>query len=202
MQGGGTLSLRQDGPRLHLDAVRPEDGRGLYKVWLTGQGGERVLLGTMAPEGGRLRLSRTLSVSRLQQQGCWPVEGAEAALAFPFAATQRWYCEHNPQSLIQDPLLREQMKGAMLCRKKGDGFCLAAPFSPDRPVALTALFCLAQVESLEGRPHFIWNFDAKGSPKLPYKMEGKGKDECMGIAPNKGGMFYAEPNQQGVDRPV
>ena len=62
MVGGGTLLLRQEGPRVRLEAERPSDGRGLYKVWLHGDRGGKLLLGTLVPEGDRLRLSRTLSV--------------------------------------------------------------------------------------------------------------------------------------------
>ena len=32
MRGGGTLTMYQDGPRVHMEAERPSDGRGLYKV--------------------------------------------------------------------------------------------------------------------------------------------------------------------------
>lgn len=52
MSGGGTLSVREDGLRVYLEARREPDGLGLYKVWLTGQGGGRFLLGTLAPGGG------------------------------------------------------------------------------------------------------------------------------------------------------
>ena len=38
MSGGGTLSVREDGLRVYLEARREPDGLGLYKVWLTGQG--------------------------------------------------------------------------------------------------------------------------------------------------------------------
>ena len=34
LEGGGTLSLREDGPRVHTEARRQNDGQGLYKVWL------------------------------------------------------------------------------------------------------------------------------------------------------------------------
>ena len=61
MSGGGTLSVREDGLRVYLEARREPDGLGLYKVWLTGQGGGRFLLGTLAPEGEGLRLRRNLS---------------------------------------------------------------------------------------------------------------------------------------------
>ena len=64
-----------------------------------------------------------------------------------------------------DPLLRGQIKGPMLCRKGRDGFRLAAPFRTDSPLPLEALFCLARVEQLEGRPHLVWTFDREGRPR-------------------------------------
>ncbi len=69
MEGGGTLSLEEEGLRVHLRAVCPDDGGGLYKVWVRGRGGS-LLLGTLTPENGRLALSRTLSRSTLGQAGC------------------------------------------------------------------------------------------------------------------------------------
>ena len=171
MRGGGTLTLRRDGPRVRLEAERPPDGRGLYKVWLHGDQGGKLLLGTLAPEGDALRLSRTMSVGTLERAGCWPHFWAEAPLAFSFAqqSTGRWYCEQHPERLPSDPVLREQMRGAMLCRRGGEGFSLAAPFRTDRPVPLPGLLCLARLERWEGRPHLVWDFDLEGRPKIPHK---------------------------------
>ena len=89
MRGGGTLTLRLDGTRVQLDAVRPRDDRGLYKVWLLGQRGGRMLLGTMAPEGNVLRLRRTISQGELERAGCWPAAGAEASGVCARAAPSR-----------------------------------------------------------------------------------------------------------------
>lgn len=180
MRGGGTLALRQEGPRVYLDARRPSDGRGLYKVWLLGQRGGRLLLGTLTPEGRELRLKRTISVSELERAGCWPVAGAEAPLAFAFSngstGGERWYCEQSPQRLTADPILRRQLKNPMLCRKERDGFLLAAPFRTDGPVALESLFCLARLEKVDGRPHLVWSFDREGRPKILNKEEKTGRD--------------------------
>ena len=92
MAGGGTLLLRQEGPRVRLEAERPADGKGLYKVWLHGDRGGKLLLGTLVPEGGCLRLSRTLSVGELERAGCWPGFRVEAPLAFAFSGERgsRW----------------------------------------------------------------------------------------------------------------
>lgn len=169
MRGGGELVLRQEGLKVHLTAQRPSDGRGLYKVWLHGDQGGKLLLGTLAPEGGALRLRRTLSVGTLERAGCWPHFWAEAPLAFSFAAQDggKWYCEQDPARLMSDPVLKGQIRGSMLCRKDPEGFSLAAPFRTDAPIPLSALFCLAQVERWGGRAHLVWSFDPDGRPKIP-----------------------------------
>ncbi len=178
MRGGGTLTLRRDGLRIHMEAERPADNRGLYKVWLHGDQGGKLLLGTLVPENGRLVLRRTLSVGTLEQAGCWPQFWAAAPLAFAFAPQNggTWYCEQHPERLVADQVLRGQIKGGMLC-KKGEGtFSLAVPFRTDRPLALNALFCLCQVERWEGRTHLVWNFDGEGHPKIPHKSGRSGTD--------------------------
>ncbi|MCI8422560.1 MAG: hypothetical protein HFF50_03360 [Lawsonibacter sp.] len=167
MAGGGRLLLRQEGPRVRAEAVRPADGQGLYKAWLLGRDGARYLLGTLAPEGNRLVLRRSLSLGELERAGCWPPEGAEAPLAFPFQTWERWHCERSPERLVRDPLLRPHLRQPLLCRRGQEGFCLAAPFRPECPVPLVPLFCLARVERLEGRPHLVWRFDREGRPLLP-----------------------------------
>lgn len=169
MRGGGFLTMRQEGPRVHMEAERPEDGRGLYKVWLHGEQGGKLLLGTLIPEGGRLRLSRTLSVGTLERAGCWPRFRVAAPLAFAFQEREGWYCEQQPERLVADPVLRGQLKGSMLCKKEGEGFSLAAPFRSDCPVPMTALFCLAQVERWNGQPHLVWRFDGAGAPRIPER---------------------------------
>lgn len=173
MGGGGILTLRQEGPRVHMQAERPADGRGLYKVWLHGDHGGKLLLGTLAPENGALRLSRTLSVSALERAGCWPRFRAEAPLSFPFDAPSggRWYCEPHPERMVTDPVLQARLRGAMLCRRDGGGFSLAAPFRTDSPLRLPALFCLSRLERRDGQLHLVWDFDSQGNPKLPHKTD-------------------------------
>lgn len=180
MKGGGVLALRQEGPRVHLEAWRRLDDRGLYKVWLLGQQGGRMLLGTLTPEGKELRLRRTLSAAELERADCWPAAGAEAVLAFAFSNAapepNRWYCEQSPQRLTADPVLRRQLKAPMLCSRGRDGFRLAVPFRPEAPVALESLFCLARLERVEGRSCLVWDFNRDGTPKFLNKEEGPGTE--------------------------
>lgn len=176
MAGGGTLTLNREGAYVRLAARRVPDGKGLYKVWLLGRQGKRMLAGTLAPEEGELRLRRRLSVGQLEQAGCWPVEGAEAVLAFSFQQKEAWYCEARPGQLVEDGLLRQLLRRPMLCRKTGDGFQLAAPFSTRRPVELSTLLCLARVVRVEGNPHLVWSFDRGGRP-MPCRTQERGERE-------------------------
>lgn len=172
IRGGGSLTFQQDGTRVRMEAVRAEDHQGLYKVWLHGDQGGKLLLGTLIPENGRLALHRTLSIDALERAGCWPQFRASASLAFSFDPQNsgKWYCEQHPEQLVADPVLKQQLKGAMLCRKGEGTFSLAVPFRTDRPLSLNALFCLSQVERWEGRTHLVWTFDQEGRPKIPNKL--------------------------------
>lgn len=178
MGGGGTLVLRQEGPRVSLEARRRADNRGLYKVWLHGDEGGKLLLGTLVPEGDTLTLRRTLSVRELERAGCWPRFRVEAPLAFSFSGGNggKWYCEQHPERLLSDPVVRGQVRGPMLCRRDREGFRLAAPFRTDRPVALDVLLCLARVERWDGRDHIVWKFDGEGRPEIIHKEPDPGQN--------------------------
>lgn len=169
MQGGGQLFLERQGGLVRLEASREDDGRGLYKVWLRGDRG-RQLLGTLAPEGGMLRLCRRVSCSSLAQQGCWPVRGAECVLAFSFS--QGWIrCLCPP---IADDIVRPMLEGrqVLICRGE-EGFSLALPTRPDRPFPLTPLFCLGRVEQVNGQQCVVYRFDGRGRPCSGEKHGGE-----------------------------
>ena len=174
MGGGGWLAADRDGPRVRLEAARPDDGKGLYKVWLRGSRGGELLLGTMIPQGGELRLSRTLSVDELERAGCWPDFRGESLLAFSFGREQGggWYCEQRPARFFGDPLLKRQAAGPLLCRKGRGGVSVAVPFRPDRPLPLIGMICLARAERWPSGVHLVWLLDERGWP-AGEKQEGK-----------------------------
>lgn len=176
MKGGGRLRLRQLEGRVQIDAWRRNCTDGLYKVWLTGEGGGRCLVGTLVPGGDGYILSRTVAVRELMSAGCWPVAGGEAVCAFLFSDEGAWRCETQPQRLLADVELGRQVMGPMLHRRREDGFELAAPFRRDRPMALPGLFCFARVDKIDGKTHLIWNFDSAGRPKFPYVTGENGKN--------------------------
>lgn len=169
MEGGGILSWRQEGSRVLLRAERPADGQGLYKVWLRRDGQDRFLLGTLAPEGDTLRLFRSVAQGELERAGCWPIREAQARLVFRFRSGEEWYREGRPGVLLRDPALAQKLSGPMLCKKGPEGFWLAAPFRTDAPAPLISLACLARVGRVEGRFHWIWQFDRAGKPVVPHK---------------------------------
>lgn len=173
MDGGGSLSVREEGVRAVLTAERADDGRGLYKAYLRGPGGQ-TLLGTMAPEGGMLRVKRTLSLNELRRRGAWPPSGGEAVLSFSFAGPEipsgwQWT---DPASLPfrESELLRTAVRlGRVLCRRTGEGFALAYPFSMSAPFPFSELFCFASPLSLGGRRHVQFLFGPEGMPQMPMR---------------------------------
>lgn len=179
MTGGGVLELRREGNRVRFTAERQRDEAGLYKVWLTGGGGE-LMLGTLIPEGRTLRLGRSISLQELEQAGCWPVEGAEVRLVVPFGQQKNdgWTVISTLPASIPDTLLRRSLRGRLLVRQGEGGSCLlAAPFGRERPVALEPVFCLARPEKLRGEDCLVWAFDGQGQPVLPASEPAKMKEK-------------------------
>lgn len=172
LEGGGTLRVREEAPWVYLEAVRPEDGRGLYKVWCLGAGGE-FLLGTLVPQDNRLRLERRVAKRTLQEAGAWPLTGGKAIMVYSFTDRrelgEEWNMEAHPESFCSDPVVRACLKGAngLLSREKNGVRQLAALFSICKPILLNTLFCLAQVQTWQERRYLVWSFDPEGRPILP-----------------------------------
>lgn len=172
---GGVLTVRDEGAKAVFEAQMPDDRQGLYKVYLTGGGGS-LLLGTLMPENGALRLRRTLTVAELKQKGCWPVTRGEARLAYSFGAAEQsgipgWTRENDPARLMGDRVLAHaaaELRGALLRREAG-GFALAAPVEQSGGFPMSPLFCFAHVETLQGRPYAVFHFNAHGCPIFPNR---------------------------------
>lgn len=170
--GGGTLQAREEGAWVYLEAVRPDDGRGLYKVWCTGKTGE-FLLGTLVPQGGSLRLERRVTKGTLQAAGAWPLTGGKTVMVYSFTGQdvpkEAWHHETRPEDFCSDPVVRTCLQGShgLLGREKNGVRQLAAPFSTCKPILLNTLFCLAQVKEWQGQRYLVWSFDREGRPILP-----------------------------------
>lgn len=178
LRGGGRLTLQADGTLVCVEVHKANDGRGLYKAWIWGQGG-KMLLGTLCPEEHGLKLVRRISRSQLERSGCWPVTGGECALSFSFDEknTASWQREEHPERLVKDVVLRQGLQGnRLLLLRQEQGFCLAAPFDSTRPFPVTALFCLAKIARLDGRYHVLFRFDREGNPFVPHNTGTSGEN--------------------------
>ena len=164
LDGGGQLTTQQDGMLVRCEATRPNDGRGIYKVWLAGAAGT-VLLGTLAPEGDTLRLCRRVSRDSLERAGCWPIEGGRCVLAFSFQRSQ-WAVEPAERRMT-DPVLRRSAQGmSALVHEEEDGFRMALPFDCTHPFGLVPAFCFARVEPVRGQMCAVFAFDRQGRPLM------------------------------------
>lgn len=165
-QGLGVLLVKENGPRILVSAERPDDGSGLYKAFFWGNGG-RILLGTMAPEEGRLKIRRTFSREELRRQNVWPIQGGSAELFFSFQAPPSgWsWTEGGGLSLSEGSLRREAARlGRVLSRRKEEKLTLAYPFLPGKEFPFSELFCFARMAELSGRTYVLFSFDGKGVP--------------------------------------
>lgn len=168
----GQLTCRESGGRVEaVMEVRPPD-KGLYHGYLVGPGGT-CDLGTLMPEGGSLRLRRTLSAAQLRQKGCWPIQGGQIRKTYSFEQTpfQGWKEAGDLASLFPaDPLLARaagQRNRGLLRRYQEGGFSLAFPWDPRSPFPLIPVFCFAQVKSLGGKAHIVFRFRENGAPERP-----------------------------------
>ena len=169
----GAVTVRQEGRCALCRAISRAGERALYKAWLIGDKG-RVLLGTLIPEGGALRLRRSLEVSWLERQGAWPPRGAEILEAYslgPQTIPQGWNRQEEPWRLLEGELREcaREFHWAFLKRDM-EGFFLALPWEGKKPFPLTPLFCLARVERLEGKWYILFRFSRQGKPELLHNF--------------------------------
>ena len=182
---GGQLEAEEREGQAVFSVTAPDDAKGLYKAWLTG-GSERLLLGTLMPEGGALRLRRSLPLESLRRKGLWPPRGGEVRLAFAFdqggkepaqptrppqpsRPPRGWQRAQEPGRRLGDALLRRSAAAVedLLFREEAWGFVLAAPWSPGSPFPLTPLFCFAFLEELGGGMWAVFHFTPRGCPRFP-----------------------------------
>lgn len=141
----GRVIWRQEGCyRIFSVDIPPWDNE-VKKVWLLSPGGGRLLLGTLVPESGRLRLRRRLSLSALRCCGMTQPSGAEVNLSTA-APPEGW-------NSIRSLRLRDEALSAALAalpqgqwRSRNGAVDLRFPWSVGQPVPLVSLFCLAAPE--------------------------------------------------------
>ena len=177
----GAVTVREDGHKAVCQAIRSPDGGGLYKAWLTGEGGGRVLLGTLIPEGGALRLRRIMEIAALKRAGAWPPTGGEILMAYEFereVTPSNWCWTDCPERMMGQKALARALGGVRRCllHRDSDGFSLAFPYSPRSPFPIPTHFCLSRVEKMEGRWYTLFRFSRLGKPELSGE-EPMGRDK-------------------------
>lgn len=138
----GELCCRDEGCYLLCSVDAPVWEDGVKKVWLCGEGGGRLLLGTLLPERGRYRLSRRLSHSSLRCCGLHRLSRAEVNPG-PEACPWRDLAHLSPP---RDAALARALRSAPqgLWRRDGDRLLLRFPWQPGEPVPLMSLFCFGR----------------------------------------------------------
>ena len=169
---GGAVTVRREENQAICQAIRASDGGGFYKAWLYGEG-KRFLLGTLIPEGGALRLRRTLPIVQLERRGVWPPVGAEilpAALTGGNRPPAGWSWVDCPGRLLRDPAAEAAGRNLAraLLRRGEEGFELAFPFDPSAPFPLEPLFCLGRLKRLDRGWHVLFSFSARGCPEFSH----------------------------------
>lgn len=169
----GRLTCRTRGNQAEFYMeVRP-DRPGLYRGALIGPAG-RWDLGLLLPEGGCLRLSRTLFTDSLARAGCWPVTGGEAVLTHAFPGGPEpsfppgWQRIPDPSVCFPDDPVLARSAGAsggwILCRSTDGRFSLAAPWEPGALFPLLPAFCFAKICRMAGRDWAVFRFLSGGRP--------------------------------------
>ena len=174
----GRLTVRVSGDRAEVGLNWSPSEPGLYRGYLAGPK-NRTDLGILLPEGGCLRLSRSLSVSALTRRGCWPVTGGGAVLAHRFADSppvpSRWSSLTSPDQLFpHDPVLDRALREVprcSVCREQDGSFLLAMPWDPGRPYPLVPVFCFSRIKVRSGRPWVVFAFRQDGRPFLPQSCQ-------------------------------
>lgn len=134
----GELVCRDEGCYMLCCVDVPMWDSGVKKVWLCSQGGGRVLLGTLVPEGGRYRLRRRVSHSTLR---CCGVSRPDCALVNPRSAADDW---RGLESLpLEDAELRKALSACPqgLWRREGSSLRLRFPWRSGDAVPMMSLFC-------------------------------------------------------------
>lgn len=187
MRGVGTVKwqVTEQGSQAVIDVWRKNDGSGLFKAYIKGPA-SRVQLGTMIPEGGILRLRRTLPVESLKHQGVWPIRQIEEELAYSFRERSghiEWKDEILYRCARQLPQHTVNRNGEMVS--------FIFRFDPRSPFPFVPIFCFAYVEN--GR--LIFSFHKNGTPYI-FQKNGDDREE----ADKQRREQYGKSDDQGAQR--
>ena len=169
----GQLKVNRQGLRTIFQADCPAWDSGIKKVWLRGERGS-LLLGTLVPEGNRLRLGRTISNAMLREKGlerCNRSEIEGTAGAKPQskspqpAAGDRWLPAARLSLPGMDPALAEAIRSLKngVWRREPEGICVCCPWQIGQRMPCMPIFCFASYSTRRGGM-LTWFLDEQGNP--------------------------------------
>lgn len=163
----GRAHYEENRLRLQFHCFLPGQS-GLCKLWLV-RGERKMLLGTPAPEGRGLALSRGLSRSALEQAGVYPPERLEllreGETPLAEAETGDWNPVSDTAPEFADPFLRRVFRqGGWGWRRWKNGVVLCHAWAEQSPFPAPPLFCFAHVEHTSQRIRVCYYLNERGEP--------------------------------------
>ena len=163
----GHVILTIQGGRTQVEVSCRRDNGGLFRAYLLCEKGEYPL-GVLEPKGENMGLRRTVRSGELQALGT--IWRGELRMSYAFSHQTQWqplaaageFFQKNPQ------FARElaNIQGA-LWRQERNVRQLALPYRLDQPFPMTALFCFAQIQTIEGQAYVVYRFDPGEHPIFP-----------------------------------
>ena len=152
----GEVLLRSEGVSTEIRAAMPDPGDGLYRALLIGRDGQ-LPLGVMEPAGGELAVCRRPYSRDLRAIGALLRGEARCSFRFQEALWRETCC---PAQMFQSEFLRSRLRSVSRAwwRRERELLRLALPLEEGKPFPLEALFCLAQIQRVEGRLCAVYAF--------------------------------------------
>lgn len=171
----GQLRAERQGLRTVFRADCPAWDEGIRKVWLRGDRGN-LLLGTLVPEGDRLRLGRTISNAMLREKGLEYCQRAEIEGTMGQPAPQkqsrpaqesRWLPVARLSLPGMDPALAEAIRSMKngVWRREPEGICVCCPWQIGQRMPCMPIFCFASYSTRRGGM-LTWFLDEQGKPLM------------------------------------
>lgn len=161
----GEMTTETSGLYVRFQAAGRLPDQGLWCAWAVGEKGQ-LRLGVLEPGDGGASICRRISAR--EASGLGTMERGELRPADQ-RTPQVWENAAAPEQLFSTGWLRRGLRGRMgvLTRSEGLFRYVAIPWEPGEPFPLISLFCLASVQTVEGRRRAVFRFGEGERPVLP-----------------------------------
>ena len=167
MEGGGTLSLREEGLQVRLEAVRPSEGQGLYKAWLR----DRTDASFWDPPSGTGETAVDQTGEPLQPGACRLLAGRgrsdRAVLRFGVGRRSgRLASGGGAGAPVPGSVGTGKSAGAvgLLRQERGGGSDVISAVPAESALSPSAAVLLCQAGDAGGTALLVWTFDWEGNP--------------------------------------